>query len=95
MTQVNGEQLMALLQYSKKAGTEHAAIDLAIEWIELAEKEILRLRKLTKECIPIVECVMPEVSTEPFPGPDAQLDADDMNLAMLCDLYHRLKKAME
>ena len=57
--------------------------------------EINQLKNLVRELVPFLEAAMPEISAGPFPGPDAQLDCDDMNLAFLCEIYHRAKKAAE
>ena len=49
--QINLEQLKALVEVSKQAGTEAACLGLAIEFAEAADAEIKRLRELLKEAI--------------------------------------------
>ena len=41
---LSAEDLIGLLRASKERGTQNKALDLAIEWIEAAELEILRLK---------------------------------------------------
>lgn len=42
---VDAADMRALAKRAKAVGTEHAWMDVALEWMEAAEKEIARLRK--------------------------------------------------
>jgi hypothetical protein len=56
---------------------------------------VLRLQSLLLECMPQIESMMPEDTGPPFPSPDIFLDCDDMNFAIICDLYNRVKRSVK
>ena len=70
-------------------------VELLNRYGMIDDRDADREKNIIQELLPYLEAAMPEISTPPFPGPDAQLDCDDMNLASMCDLYHRAKKAIE